>query len=180
MKHVAVSVLGRDRTGIVAAITQVLFETGCNIEDSSMTLLSGEFAMILIVAVPVSVSCSILGKRLAAAGKKFALSIGVRSLSPREAARKADGGVPHIISVYGADRPGIVSRVSRLLSDAGIGITDVQTKISGNKRKPLYIMLLEISLKGTSRRELLHKKLAVLSREMNVSISLHACDTAQL
>ena len=52
MGQFALSVVGRDRPGIVAEVSRVLFELGCNIEDSTCTILSGQFAMILVIAHP--------------------------------------------------------------------------------------------------------------------------------
>ena len=39
---------GKDRPGIVADVTELIYESGCNLEDSHMTRLSDEFAMILL------------------------------------------------------------------------------------------------------------------------------------
>ncbi|MBV8303503.1 MAG: amino acid-binding protein, partial [Acidimicrobiia bacterium] len=47
MGHYAVSAVGADRPGIVAAVTRVFVEHGCNLEDTSMTILRGHFAMML-------------------------------------------------------------------------------------------------------------------------------------
>ena len=46
---VAVTVLGDDRPGIVADVTSALAGLGCNLEDSTMTLLRGHFAMVVLV-----------------------------------------------------------------------------------------------------------------------------------
>jgi glycine cleavage system transcriptional repressor len=46
-----------------------------------------------------------------------------------------------IISVYGADKPGIVFTIADILAKEGINIVDLQTRISG-----VYVMVLEISL----------------------------------
>src|SRR6266481_3460631 len=50
--HVAVTAVGADRPGIVAAVSRVLYDIGGNIEDSRMAILGGHFAMVLIVALP--------------------------------------------------------------------------------------------------------------------------------
>jgi glycine cleavage system transcriptional repressor len=50
MLRFAVSVFGRDRPGIVAAVTRVLADAGCNLEDTSMTILRGHFAMMLVIS----------------------------------------------------------------------------------------------------------------------------------
>ena len=46
------TVIGQDRPGIISQVTGCLFQTGCNLEDVSMTILEGQFAMILIVKMP--------------------------------------------------------------------------------------------------------------------------------
>jgi len=53
MPLLAVSTIGADRPGIVAAVSRVLLDLGCNIEDSSMSRLHGEFMMMLVVDGPV-------------------------------------------------------------------------------------------------------------------------------
>ena len=55
MARFAVSVFGRDRPGTVAAVTRVLADARCNLEDTSMTILRGHFAMMLVVAGPAGV-----------------------------------------------------------------------------------------------------------------------------
>ncbi|MBU1209467.1 MAG: ACT domain-containing protein [Proteobacteria bacterium] len=50
---VAVSIIGRDRPGIVASVSKVLFQNRCNIEDLSQTAIRGQFAMILIASTVV-------------------------------------------------------------------------------------------------------------------------------
>ena len=48
--HFAVTIIGKDRPGIVADTAEILFRLGCNVEDSSCTILGGNFAMILIIS----------------------------------------------------------------------------------------------------------------------------------
>jgi glycine cleavage system transcriptional repressor len=50
MHELAVTAIGQDRPGIVAAVTKVLHERGGNLEDSAMTILGGQFAIVLLVA----------------------------------------------------------------------------------------------------------------------------------
>ena len=51
-KTIVLTAVGQDRPGIVANVSKILYETDCNIEDSSMTILKGDFAMILIISLP--------------------------------------------------------------------------------------------------------------------------------
>ena len=63
-KSVVLTAVGRDRVGIVSRVAEVFFELGCNLLDSSMTLLRGEFAIILMVGLPDSKSIEDLAKRV--------------------------------------------------------------------------------------------------------------------
>ena len=63
-KLLSLSAIGKDKTGIVSSISKVLFELGCNIENSTMTLLSGQFAMILLIAYPKDADVSKIKTKL--------------------------------------------------------------------------------------------------------------------
>lgn len=178
-KTAAVSVLGRNRPGIVAAISKALFETGCNIEDSSMTTLREEFAMILLVKLAGGLSMDALLKKLRGTAAKLNLSVFLRELSLDEHKKSRSAGEPWVISVYGSDRPGIVYGLSNLLYEARINITDVQTKIIGPCSKPTYVMLVEIDLPGKNLKAL-RKKLDIMAKNLNVIINLRPAETPEL
>ncbi|MHB9155205.1 MAG: glycine cleavage system transcriptional repressor [Endomicrobiales bacterium] len=179
-KHVAISVLGKDRPGIVAAVSKVLFETGCNIEDSSMTILRSEFAMILVVALGGKLTVEDLKMKLSAAGKEQGLSIYVRALSPEEEEKESAGGSRYVVSVYGADKPGIVYRISRLLSENAVNITDVQTTIRPGKEGMVYIMFLEVTLPKSLKAKAMKEKLAKTARALKVTVGVNPVESPQM
>jgi glycine cleavage system transcriptional repressor len=179
-KNIAVSIIGKDRTGIVAGISKALFETGCNIEDSAMTLLRSEFAMILIVSIPAAARQDDVVRTLTAAARKMELSCFIRPLKTAEHATERQKGKPWVISVYGADKPGIVNAVSSLLSKQGVNITNVQTKMIGAKNKPVYCMFLEIFIPMKISPALFKTKLAQTAARLNVTISVNAADYPML
>ena len=47
---IVLSAIGSDRTGIVQDITEVILNCGGNIEESRMTTLGNEFAMLMLVS----------------------------------------------------------------------------------------------------------------------------------
>ncbi|MFL5868791.1 MAG: ACT domain-containing protein, partial [Thermoleophilaceae bacterium] len=55
MPHLALTAIGRDRPGIVAALSGVLLEHELNVEDSQATILRGHFSIVLVVAAPEGV-----------------------------------------------------------------------------------------------------------------------------
>src|SRR5688572_8416680 len=104
VRELAVTAVGSDRPGIVAAITGALLRIGGNLEDARAALLRGSFATVLAVAVPDDVTAD----DVTAALRPVALELGL-GLWVGEAAPKAPGPPrPRcVLSVYGADHPGI-------------------------------------------------------------------------
>ncbi len=179
MNHFALTIIGRDRPGIVAEVTEVLYQLGCNIADSSCTLLGGQFAMILIVS-----SQEIGGKEpfidAFSAIEQGGLSVFVRMLKPGGELHPDLRGEICMISVYGSDKPGIVYRVTRELSTRRINITDLNTKLVGTKDRPVYVMMLEALLPEGQTEEDLRAIMAGLKDELQVDISVRSITPVEL
>jgi len=178
--HFALSVVGKDRPGIVAGIAEVLFRLGCNIADSSCTMLAGEFAMILIVSHQKPFSKSRLTEELKTACDKLGMSFSVRTLHGDEAVRQETDAEICLISVYGADQPGIVYHVTRELAERNVNITDLTTKLIGTDEEPVYVMMLEAALPDGKTPEELEKLLEKLKKELNVEIGVRVITPVSL
>jgi glycine cleavage system transcriptional repressor len=170
--HFAVSVVGKDRPGIVASITEGLFHLGCNIADSSCTMLGGEFAMILIISLKSPFSKTRLIDELKPVCELMGMSLGVRRLHLDEVSRQDSKDEICIISVYGADQPGIVYRVTRELAARNVNITDLNTKLIGTAEEPVYVLMLEVALPEGQTAEGVEQTLATLKKELNVEIGV--------
>lgn len=110
MPDYAVTAIGRDRPGIVAAISRALLELEGNIEDSQMSILRGQFAVMLIVRVPDGASEDELSARLGAVRDELGLE--ALTFNPVSEPASARPLPSHVLSVYGADHPGIVAAIS--------------------------------------------------------------------
>lgn len=167
----AVSAVGRDRPGIVAAISAGLLDLEGNIEDSRMTILRGHFAVMLIVSLPEGRTGSELERRLDPVREELGLdALTVNAVEAIEGVRGA-GIATHVITVYGADHPGIVAAVSGALAAQAVNITDLQTKLAGAAGQPLYVMMLEVVL-GDSVPPELDAALASVAAGASVEVSI--------
>jgi glycine cleavage system transcriptional repressor len=129
---ICLTVLGRERPGIVAAITGVLFDTDCNIRDSTMTILAGEFAMLLVVELPESMPPGGMDQALADVQRRFDLSVFQRKLNEDEMRyHQAPGTRNWAVTLYGGDRKGMLNHVASLMARKGITITELKTKVLG-------------------------------------------------
>ena len=173
--HAAVSVIGIDRPGIVTAVTRVLYELGANLEDATSTILSGHFAMMLIVSLPSGRTAETVERELAAVGKDMDLVVTVRRV---EEAHLEVPEPSHVISVYGGDRPGIVYRVAEHLSSRDVNITDLSSRVIGAEDHPVYALMLEVAgTGGALSAEELEGGLAGLRDELGVEITVNAIDS---
>src|SRR3989338_3314262 len=169
--------IGRDRPGIVANVTKVLYGLGGNLEDSAMTRLAGEFAIILAFAAPTHVTASRVEQAFAPTATRLRLTIAVNPVTV--SGRRPAPRRPYLISVYGADHPGIVYRVAELLARSKINITDLSThRTTGNR--PLYHLLLEVELPNRLDPARLERRLKTLGRRLGVTVSLRAAETTVL
>jgi glycine cleavage system transcriptional repressor len=172
MPLLAVSTIGADRPGIVAAVSRVLLDLGCNIEDSSMSRLHGEFMMMLVVDGPVDDES--LRTALQPVAGELDLLVAVRRIDA--AAQTGAAERPHVVSVYGGDHPGIVHGVSDLLAGRGVNVTDVTTRLLDPHGTPVYLMLLEVDLPSGLDADGLGAELAALAGRLGVDATLRAAD----
>jgi glycine cleavage system transcriptional repressor len=179
LAHFAVTIIGKDRPGIVADAAEILYRLGCNVEDSSCTMLGGDFAMILIVSHKKPFAKVRLSDEFRPL-QEMGLSALIRALPDDEVCYLPPQGELCLVSVYGSDRPGIVYRVTRELADQRINITDLNTRLIGSKEEPVYVLMLEAALpKGLTVLDaegLLEK----LKKELNVEISVRVITPVSL
>ncbi len=164
MNELAITVIGPDRTGIVADVSEALAGVGANLSDSTMTRLRGHFAMTLICTGPTAEDVE-----KALAPLKDVLTT-VRAVAPEADADVA--GEPYLVSVHGADRLGIVAAVTRVVAAAGGNITDLTTRLTG----PLYVLIAEVDVPPGGADDLA-ARLAVAAQELGVDVTLRRAET---
>ena len=136
-KIYALTFVCQDRPGVVASVAKVLYDNGFNVEDSSSTRLKGVFSMIFLVKHDKSYAPEEI-----AALFPDGLRPAVNHVSPiPEDDCDRDS---YVISVYGADKPGIIYSIASALAENGINIVDLQTQATGTAPREIYIMILEV------------------------------------
>ena len=181
MSHLVIFAVGRDRPGIVAGVSRVLYQLGCNIEDSSMTILKNQFAMILIVEPGAGVDRDSLQERLKEVGRELGLKITVNEVEDEELdTSKWDQAQRCILTVFGADKIGIVYKVSNIIAERGINIANVKTKVIKREEGNIYAMILEIDVPPTTDMDEFKGALQKTAKELEVDINLREIPTARM
>ncbi|WP_435768921.1 glycine cleavage system protein R [Nocardioides sp. SYSU DS0651] len=168
----AVTVLGHDRPGIIAAATAGLAELGLNVEDSTMTLLRGHFAMMLLCRG--SATRPQIEDALAPLVAGGDLDVAVRPVTDEPT--PAAAGSHWVLTVHGGDRPGIASAVLAEIAAAGGNITDLTTRLSGE----LYLLVAELELPADADAAGVETATKAAAERLGVSATLRAVEADEL
>ena len=170
----ALTFVSKDRPGIVADVTKILFENGFNIADSSSTLLKGVFSMILLVEHSKTVDL----QKIEALFAEARLNVSAYEIPGNQNAEPTQTD-KFIISVYGADKPGIVYHIAAKLYEQSINIVDLQTQVTGETSKEAYIMILEVALPAEVDKEWI-RNLKETADGIGTDITIRRLETYEL
>jgi glycine cleavage system transcriptional repressor len=169
------SAVGKDRPGIVADVSEVIYECGGNIEDSSMSLLRNYFAILVLF----STEREEVNQRLSSGFKHLEqeknLTVFYSPITFAEAHPKPKEQADRFkITTSGVDHAGIVFRVCRLLSDQGINIIDMETRriLSPESGTPLFEMDIDIDVPHSLSEQGLREDLHRLANELVIDLVL--------
>lgn len=174
MKRIAFTFIGKDRPGIIAGVTRALAESGSNIEDTTMTILEGQFAMILIASLPGPT----VEKKLKNAFDQFRIRWGLNHFwndlrgKLVRGEKHPRGSRTYLVSVMGRDRTGIVYETSRALAQWGLNITDLNSKILGEGKKAVFAMILEFDIPKDFNPKRLEPVWQKLRKKLKVDVQM--------
>ncbi len=121
--YLVISALGRDRPGIVDNLSKVILDGGCSIADSRMTVLGGEFAVLLLVEGNWN-TLTKLEDVVTVLEQQLELTITVKRTAER---KTAINQLPYGVEVVALDNPGIVHHLASFFSKREINIEDLVT-----------------------------------------------------
>lgn len=160
------TIIGKDRTGLVRSLAGLVAEHGGNWMESRMCRLGGEFAGILRVHVPAD-SRATLEEKLA---QLDGLSVTVRSDGDAVAGEQRIA----YLEVVGPDKPGIVREITSELAAQGVNVEELSTEcvsapMSG---EPLFQARLKLSLPEDTNAAKLRRSLAKPAGDLGLDFSV--------
>ena len=168
----AVCAMGEDRPGIVARVTSALLAVDASIDDSSMTILGGQFAMLLHVRGRCRFEA--LEASLGAAASELSLALHVREAPPHHAAPDLPIWV---IAAYGPDRTGLVASLAAALAQLEVNITDFGSRRSDGG---LFAMWFNVELPVTLDPDQVARHLESAAAELDLTLSIHPLEAEAL
>ena len=141
-RQFVISVMTRDRVGIIADVSGLIRNLGGNLADLSQTVLCGHFTMILLAEFPPVVTEPVLRQELRGLDADVPFEVGIKEVTGRLAPDMARWQGQYVVTAVGPDSIGLVAAISEFMRGKGVNIVDFTTHVaSGN-----YTMILAIDL----------------------------------
>ena len=166
--HLVLTVIGRDRPGLVSAVSETIAAGGGNWLDTRMASLSGQFAGILLVAI--------------AAEKADALIASLRKLEAQGlhlVIEKSDEQTPIacrtlLLELVGLDKPAIIRDISHVLAAQNVSIVELESEcVRGSfSGEAMFKAKARLTLPNDLHVEELRQSLEALAHELMVDLSL--------
>lgn len=149
VEYLVLSAIGEDRPGIVDRLSHAAARHGCNIEDSRMTVLGGEFAVLMLVSGP-DAAIAELERTAPEAGATLGLmmmSKRTRPKAPQPAAR------PYRIAVTALDQPGLVHELANFFSSRHLNIEalDTDTYAAPHTGSQMFALHMTVNIPGDTQ-----------------------------
>jgi len=170
--HLILTAIGPDQVGLVEKLSQFIARHGCNIEDSKMAVFCGEFAVIILISGD--------GGNLVKVARDYreietetGLTIAIKTPATRKSAEQL---LPYRLTASCMDHPGIVHRLSAVLSSLAVNIESMETEtyaapISGT---PIFRLEANLAVPASISLNALRERFAEIQKEENIDIELTA------
>ncbi len=171
MKKFIISVLGKDRPGIIAAVTRVLFEKNFNIEDVSQTILQSQFSGIFIVTGPDQIDPEGLYTELREGTRDTNMHYHIREMDPAPFTWTECACESFVITTRGPDRKGLVSEITAVLANHNVNVTQLQAVFRGGLEPGKNIMIYEVDIPLDVDHQRLRSDLKSKGNELNLEVN---------
>ncbi len=172
MDKVIITVLGQDRPGIIAAVSESLSQEDCNIENVSQMILQSEFAGLFIVSLPGSTTMEELGASLRRELSPLELDVHLKKMVPAEAPGQTAATEPFIITTVGPDQKGLVAAITRIIADFKVNVWNLKAVFEGGDNPDRNIMIYEVDIPVTVDRKALCLALRNKAAELGLDVSI--------
>jgi glycine cleavage system regulatory protein len=172
MESLVVTVIGKDRPGLVESVSAVVEAQGGSWVESRMSRLAGEFAGILRVSVPAAQADALSGalEALRADGLRVVVERGVEDA--------VEEGHLIFLELIGSDRPGIVHKISEALAVRGVNVDELNTECEGAPWSGDTLFKAMARLRAPKGLDLdqLRESLEAIAADLMVDISIGEAD----
>ena len=166
------TVVGKDHPGIIAGIAGTLYDYGCNIQELNQTVLSDEFAMILLLQLTRDININKLDESLKKRCEEIDVTYSLRIATIMPSSSKQTIKDKIIITIIGSDRTGIIADVAEVLAGMNINIIELSAKPFVVHDVPQYAVVARVEVEEDIDILGINKALEDCSKRLSVEIKV--------
>ncbi|MCP4745074.1 MAG: ACT domain-containing protein [Desulfobacteraceae bacterium] len=167
-----ITVLGKDRPGIIAKVTAELYTLSFNIEDVSQTILQGEFSGFFIVTGPDNITPDTLMEAFQRSTSELDLHFHIKEFAGKTSDWATCECETYVITTRGPDRKGLVAQVTAVLANHNVNVTQLQAVFRGGSEPGKNIMIYEVDVPLDIDQEKLRKAIQTKAAELDLRVSI--------
>ncbi|WP_321493070.1 ACT domain-containing protein [uncultured Desulfobacter sp.] len=171
MNKMIISVLAKDRPGIIASVTADLCDLGCNLKNVNQMILQNQFAGFFVVQAPEGVSCETISRELTLKEEDQGLTIHVRSLEEEPQEPVAETEI-FLITTSGPDQKGLVAQLSAIIASFGANIVNLKAVFMGGSNPNENVMSYQVLITKQIDAPAMFAALREKARELNLDIRI--------
>jgi glycine cleavage system transcriptional repressor len=172
-KQLVISVMSKDRPGIIADITTVIYDLGGDLADLNQSVLGGYFTMLLIAEFDEKITPEDLYAGFSHIKSKTKLEAIVKEMKVNlEVERAHLPKETFIITGQGSNRKGLVKILGDFFYSNNINVLDLVTTREGEK----YTMIFQVDLTHITSMEAFREDLRILGEEQKMNLFLQHND----
>jgi glycine cleavage system transcriptional repressor len=165
-KQMVISVMSKDRPGIIADVTGTIFELDGDLADLNQSILCGYLTMILIATFSNDVTPEDVLAKLSHIDSEEKLEANIKVMdTPIEIAKTKIPQKTYIVTAQGKNKSGLVFGISSFCHKHSVNIMDLSTTLSDDQ----YTMILQLDLSNVESI----KDMRVLLQEYAEENGLH-------
>ena len=172
MRKLVLSVLGKDRPGIVSKVAASLAALGCNIEDCSQTILQTEFAAIFIISNREQRAAAELDLALRKALEGDALTVRIKPMAENGGAPAGEPSQPFVVITQGPDRLGMIAAISGVMAEASCNINNFRAIVRREQEREEMITIFEVSVPVSVELKALKERLGAVAKQFTLDVSV--------
>lgn len=165
-----ISALGADRPGIVDELSNIIYKQQLNIEDSRMTVLGGEFAILLLVSGNED-SIEALQSQVPEIEQSLKMRLLVKPTTEKDT---TENSIPYSVEVAALDNKGIVSNIASFFSERNINIVELHTESysAPHTGSPMFALQMTIGIPASMNITQLRGSFLEACDELNLDAEL--------
>jgi glycine cleavage system transcriptional repressor len=172
MNKFIITVLGKDKPGIISLISNILYKLGCNLENANQMILQEQFAGFFIVDSPSNTDLAILIQTLKNKTQNSGLTIHITPVEDNKTSEENIKGETFLITTIGPDQKGLVARFSKIIARFNANIENLKAVFKGGKDPNDNIMSYQVFITPDIDTNLLFGALRQKAKELELDIRI--------